>query len=656
MTTSRCVTATALAVLLAWVNVGAVERSELTPLPSSDLDTMGEAARGRLEQLQDRVAGLETSGSDAELAEAYGTLGMYYIAHHLNDAAEVAFGNAALLSPDDFRWAYYLGFVYQMVGKLDLERAAFERALELRPDDVPTHLRLAELHLALGEHEEAYQRFQLAVELSPNEAAAHSGMGRAAAALERPEEAVEHFEKALELRPQGTIVHYQLALAYRSLGDMEAARTHLAQRGDAEVAFADPLMSAIEPLKKEDVVEAILEMAKAPEEHDNRSIAIYARSYLAELPGAVAQLHDAIDALTKESAELNQGSEQAERNRLIRARLHFATASIFLERGDFVDVRMEIDAALALHPESVGAILMLGYVLEQEGDFAGAIERYSAILEFDPGNTYALRSRAIARFQLRRDREAIADLEHLCELGSEREGVRIRLAVAYLRLGDLEAARDNYHKALALNLEPSDAAQVHHHLGIIETRTGSTERAVEEYRTALILEPHLVAARLDLGLALARLGRHQEAIEAYRKVVEADPRSHRARRGEAEALEALGRSQEARERLEEGWQEIPESVELLHALARLLASASDPEVRDGERALELARRTLRAGSTPSRLETLAMASAEAGLFAEAVELQLEVILAMRRQGRTDVLPKLEANLERYKIGQSCCAR
>jgi tetratricopeptide (TPR) repeat protein len=304
----------------------------------------------------------------------------------------------------------------------------------------------------------------------------------------------------------------------------------------------------------------------------------------------------------------------------------------------------------------VGATLMLGHVHERTGMIEAAIERYSAAIELDPVNIKALESRANALFSLRRDREAIEDLERLCELGHERDGARIRLAVASLRLGRLEAARGHYRKALALNPVPSDAAQIHHHLGVIETRTGSAERAVEEYRTALALDPGLVAARLDLAVALDRLGRRREAAETYRQIVEKDPRSSRARRGEAEALEAIGHSKEARRLLEEGWREIPESVELLHALARQLASANDPEARDGERALELARRTLRAGSTPSRLETLAMASAEVGLFTEAVELQRQVIQAMHRQGREEVIPRLEANLERYKSGQSCCAQ
>ncbi len=154
---------------------------------------------------------------------------------------------------------------------------------------------------------------------------------------------------------------------------------------------------------------------------------------------------------------------------------------------------------------------------------------------------------------------------------------------------------------------------------------------------------------------MGRLGRNLESAETLRQVVEADPGNIRARLGEAEALAASGRSLEARRRLEEGWQAIPESVELLHALARMLASADDPDTRDGERALELARLTLRAGPSPDRLETLAMALAEAGVFEEAVRLQQDLIRDLSWEGRLDELPRLEANLARYRAGLSCCA-
>jgi tetratricopeptide (TPR) repeat protein len=642
-------------ILVLSFQVGAVDRSELIPLPLPNLSTMEDATRRRLETLQERVAELETTGSNETLAEAYGTLGTYYIAHHLNDAAEVAFVNAERLDPGEFRWPYYLGFIYRIVGKLDLEREAYERALELRPEDIPARLHLAELHLTLGENEAAYRQFRRVLELSPAEAAAHGGLGRAAAALERHEEAVEHLTEALRLQPEATIVHYQLALAYRRLGDMDAARDHLAQRGDREVGFADPLLGAIEPLKRENVLGAVLEMAANPEEHDNRSFALFAASYLGDSPGAVDQIHEAAEALTQEAAGLDPSSEQAARNRLVRARLYLAAAGLFLSQNNLDAARREAEMALTQAPETVEALLMLGFVYEQTGDVVSAVERYTSALKLDPGNINALRSRARANFGLHRDREAIEDLEQLCDLGLDGDGARIRLAVASLRLGELDTAQGHYRKALDLNLEALDEAQVRHHLGLIEDRKGLLERAVEEYRTALALDPSLVAARLDLASSLHRLGQHQEAAELYRQVIEVEPKNVLARQGEADALASLGRWREARQRLEQGWQAIPESGELLHALARLLASADDPEVRDGERALDLAQRILRAGTTPSRLETLAMASAEAGLFVDAVRLQRRVIYMVTVDGRTDLLPGLEANLARYLADQTCCA-
>jgi tetratricopeptide (TPR) repeat protein len=641
-------------VLLVPSQVSSVQRSQLAQLPLPDLSFMEDATRRRLEELQNRVAELAVAASDGELANAYGTLGRYYIAHHLNDAAEVAFRNASLLSPNDFRWPYYHGFVCQLAGKLEEARQAFERALEIRPGDMPAHIRLARLLLELGDNEEAYRLFHEALELNPGEAAAHSGAGRAASAMGRYQEAVALFSRALDLQPQGTRVHYNLALAHRRLGDMEAARAHLALRGEGETGFSDPLLTAIESLKRENVVEVVLEMAAEPEEHDNRSLAQFAAGYLGDVPQAVEQVREALASLTRSAADLVPLSEPAKRNRLVRARLHLAIASLRLEQSDLGGARPDIEAALALVPEMVEVKLMHGFVLEQTGKLTAAIECYSAVLEREPGNTDALQSRANASFAMQRNREAIEDLERLCELGIERDGVRIRLAVAYLRLGELTTARGHYQRAIELNLDPSDAAQVHHHLGVIEERSGSTERALEEYRTALNLDPRLIDARLAIGSLLSRLGRNQESAQTFREVVEMAPRQVLARRGEAQALEALGRSQEALQRLEEGWQAIPESVELLHALARLLASASNPEVRDGERAVELAQRTFRAGSTPSRIETLAMASAEAGRFDEAVRLQKEVIQAVIRQDRADQLPRLEANLARYQAGLTCC--
>jgi cytochrome c-type biogenesis protein CcmH/NrfG len=62
----------------------------------------------------------------------------------------------------------------------------------------------------------------------------------------------------------------------------------------------------------------------------------------------------------------------------------------------------------------------------------------------------------------------------------------------------------------------------------------------------------------------------------------------------------------------------PAKLESLNNLAWILATSTDPALRNGARSVELAQRALRiSGDHPVLLQTLAAAYAESGRFAEA---------------------------------------
>jgi tetratricopeptide (TPR) repeat protein len=624
----------------------AAERAQLEPLPIPDLSSFEEVIQLRLRELQDRVVQVQEGGSDAELAEAYGTLGQHYLAHTLTDAAGVAFTNAQALAPNDPRWAYYLGHIQERTGDHEESIRSYERVLELEPGDFPTLLHLGEVSLEMGENETAYEYFRRAVELEPDEAAAHAGVAGAATALDRPQEAVEELQRALELQPQATALHYRLALAYRKIGMMDEARAELGLRGETPVRFVDPLLNEIGPLQRGDLIEAVLEMAANPIEIDDRSLADFAVGHLGDDPDAPQKLEAALEKMSGDAAESQ---------RVVRARLHYVIAGLYFSRADLGRSSAELDRALELEPGMAEAGLLEGQINEQRGDLEGATAAYSQVLDFHPDSRDALRLRARTRIAMNDLPGAIKDLEELCERDPDQSAHWIQLAVAHARLDELEPARASYRRALELGLDPIAAAQVHYHLGIIESRIGTVDRAVDEFRTAVELDPTLVAAGLDLAAALGSLGRYSEAATMYRRVTIEDPGNSSAWLGEATALDLAGDSGQAITVLEEGWQQNPASVELLHALARLLASANDTTVRDGDRAVDLASRTFRAGKTVERLETLAMALAEAGRFLEAVKTQKEAIVQAGWSGQAMLVPTLEANLARYQAERSCCA-
>ena len=105
--------------------------------------------------------------------------------------------------------------------------------------------------------------------------------------------------------------------------------------------------------------------------------------------------------------------------------------------------------------------------------------------------------------------------------------------------------------------------------------------------------------------------------------------------------------------LEEALTVLPESPEIRFNLARLLACGPDPARRDGARALGLAEELFREEANLQHAETLAMALAEAGRFADAVGLQGQVLDAARNMGNAALAGQVESNLDRYRRGEAC---
>ena len=88
-------------------------------------------------------------------------------------------------------------------------------------------------------------------------------------------------------------------------------------------------------------------------------------------------------------------------------------------------------------------------------------------------------------------------------------------------------------------------------------------------------------------------------------------------------------------------------------LAWMLATHPDPGVRNGEEALQLARRTCDAtgNQAPNFLDTLAAACAETGRFAEAVTVARRAVDLMKASGDQPKLRELENRLRLYELGQ-----
>ena len=197
------------------------------------------------------------------------------------------------------------------------------------------------------------------------------------------------------------------------------------------------------------------------------------------------------------------------------------------------------------------------------------------------------------------------------------------------------------------------AAKAHYSLGVLMASGGRGQQAISHLSAAVRFSPNYVEAYQALADALRRNNRVEQSLVQYGEALRINTKAADARFGYGMALVRLGRYSEARDWFDEASRLHPERPDFQFALARLLAAAPDDRVRDGQRAQAIVERLIQTGKTIDLGETMAMALAERGQFADAVAIQRQLVEASIQQRFEAVTRRLTANLLRYERGQAC---
>lgn len=257
------------------------------------------------------------------------------------------------------------------------------------------------------------------------------------------------------------------------------------------------------------------------------------------------------------------------------------------------------------------------------GDFERAADAYRRAVEIDPA---AHRRLALARVLYTLNERAAADEQFRLAVAEHPENTTaLRDYAQFLaEQGNLPGAMQQLRAAV---LRRPEDAELHRQLSDVEynvaaalLQQGRTEDGTRLLETLLLRDPTHAYAWQNLGAAYARLGDFDRAIEAFGQALARNPQLTESAVNLARALRLKGRHAEARDVLSRARSTVPGDVHVLTALASLLATAPDPAVRDGPRAVELAEQAARLSPQPSLplFEALATAYAEAGRFDEAL--------------------------------------
>ena len=474
----------------------AVDDADILPVELPDLSGMHEAVQS---QLRDAHRALEAAASSGpgELGDAYGRLGMLLMAGEYYDAAEACLLNARRLAPERFRWAYYLGHVYERGGDLEEAAGAFERAHDQRPRDFPTLFWLINVNVELGRQDAVQPLLEQARALQPGSEAMRFQLGRAALAAGDHAAAVDHLEAVLRQNPAATVVHYPLGMAYRGLGDLEQARQHLDRSGERTdggysagvgVSMPDPLL------------EELRNALRSPQRH--RTLALQADAN-GDLEEAVRQFRLAV--------ELEPGD----------ADLQLSLGMALDRAGRAREALVELEAALRLDPRSAQANYMLGTLFERAGRDADAIARYAAATELAPESVEAQLRLADAYGRTARADEALAHYRRVLEVSPDSVAGRFGEAMALVRLGRHREARDRF--AAARERHPDQPVLA---MALARLLAASPDPGVRNGPAAAALAETLVAtvkttaAAETMAMALAEVGQFAGAAEWQRLAID----------------------------------------------------------------------------------------------------------------------------------------
>jgi len=626
-------------------------------VPHPDLSTVEGLARESLakqrQALQEHLADPEAERAD--LAAAFGRMADLYQVYGLHDPADIAYGNARTLAPESFRWAYLHGLSQTTSGSPEEAAASFAEALELSPADVASRVRLAEAQLALGSPQVAEEvllpilKGNEASEDPAARAAALYGLGRAAAVQGNYRKSVDLLEKALELAPQAGTLRYPLAQAYRKLGNREEAERQLAAGGRGSVSPPDPLSEELESL----AAGAGALMAQGSEAlvggRLDEAEALYRQAVAAEPRSVEARRNLAVALIRGDQAqEAERVLEGALRLSPNEPLLLFDLANAQGARGETDAALQSFGRALTAAPTYEAALFNRANLLMQLQRWPEAEQDLRQLLDQSPNHAQARYLIAMAIFQQGFQEEGLVGLRQVLEEEPDLSAARLSLASILAQTGDHEGARRQYVEILQRDPSPQSKASAAVELGRLALRAKRPEEAEGFLQRALELDPEAQGARLGLADLLMANGQHGKAAELYRELVTLQPSLSEARFRLASALAASGNPKAALEELETALEAAPGNMVVVNALAHLLATAPDDEVRDGERALELANRAYIAQQSLDFAETLGMAMAEKGDFTEAAQWQEALLRQARSLRQPETVRRLEKNLELYK--------
>lgn len=397
--------------------------------------------------------------------------------------------------------------LHSRMGKTNEVVASFEKLIELFPNDTEYLRRLGEVHLRGGSPDKAKATWQRLTKdkSTPDRIAELAGWYEI---YEFPDDAMAAYEQALAKAKNKEWTFRLAGLKYQK-GDEAGAIQLWLSVIDPAASKADDYAEVASILESNQKVDEAAKLRKAAVERDPQNL----EAHLAYAKILMRQKK------FEEAAAEFEGLATQDQNEFLTLQGETGRLDAWRELGLLEEKQKQLEKDLNANPADAKKLGQLTRLYERSGQREKAIALYEGRREKEPDNVEHLRALATLYKAGKQTEQAIASYKTLLDKDKNRARIyQKELLDIYLAV-DLKNEAISSGEAL-VSLAPSDP-EVHLTLAQVYQLYRLPEKALNEYRFALRLEPNEPDYHRQYGEALEQEKRYGEAQEAFRKMLDA---------------------------------------------------------------------------------------------------------------------------------------
>ena len=372
---------------------------------------------------------------DKDLTEIYVPLGILYYQQGEIAKAEDLLTKALAITPNDAQTQYFLGLIRYSQNRNEDALVAFNKAKTLDPTNADAFHHSGETLVRLKRHGEAIDDYKKATVLKPTYFDAFLGLGSAYFEEENYPEAVTAYRQAERLKNDNIEVLVNLADTYRHMGSYNDA--------EAKYNLATVFIERVKNYSSEETADIYSRIgfviAKQCELNMKKAIPCRWEAAVAALEKASAITGNNVDLANLGWAYYNAAKNDIYDNKPEVARLKLEKAKESLQKAAFSS------------PKYIeGPLLNLGMTLTDLGDYAGAVDAFTRVVEKQPKWVFAINELGIAYRKQNNFKEAANAFRKAIARDEKYAVAHYNLAEAEFQAGNLGEAQKAYDKVKQL--------------------------------------------------------------------------------------------------------------------------------------------------------------------------------------------------------------